>query len=515
MEIFNKLKNEKLLTYLVLGFVCIQPIIELDLYLQSFYDENGILAISTIIRTVGVALIALIAFIQSKNKVKDVVLWIGYGFILAIYILFHFKISPTISVNLPQTYQWIGSFELKYIIFLVIPYLIIWITKGVKITKEQFNTTICFVSLFICLNIFTTNILISSYGSYGGITYLNMFSWFSDVALGYTPVELTSIGFYFTANPISGLLIILFPLVIKSIYEFEKKALPLFTMFIQMLVMFMIGTRVGAFGTLLCLVPVLVTYLFFFFIKRIERFDKIFVSSIVVAIVVCAVILPKSPAYLNSSFDYDDEYGFDDNQRELSNSLAELEKIENLEEYNYQLIFLLENIYIYYLTFPREYYEFYYPYQFDPQFYFDVLELPFEQRNGGRQFQKYFMTRKFAELTNTQKLSGLGYSTMAQGGILIEQDFTRQYYALGSIGVIVTMFPYLIIYLIIAVFALINFKKKSIFNFENAILFMSVSLGLIISYYSGHVMDEPIVAYILAFVFGKLIFNLKVSNIEK
>lgn len=508
MKLINKLKNENLLIYSLMIFVVIQPILELDLYLQDFYNQLGILSFSTIIRVVGVTYLAFLVWLRSDKKIRDAILWGFYGVILIVYVFFHFQYSRGIAVKLPVTYQWIGSFEIKYILFLILPYLLIWSTAKIKLTRNQFNTMILFTSLFICLNIFITNILVSSYGSYGNITYQNIFSWFQGVYNEYTPRELTSIGFYFYANPISGLLIILLPLLVKAMQEEKEKWLYGAAIFIQVLTMFMLGTRVGAYGTIIGLIVPLGVYLFFFLIKQIKKIDVTFVLFTILASVMCILILPYSPAYRNSSFDYEDEWGFSDNERNLQNSLLELSKIENEEDYNYALIHQLQNIYIYYLTFPREYYEYYYPYQYDPKFYFDVLSLPFEQRKGGRQFQQYFMERKFNEMTDSEKLFGLGYSRMSQGGIVLEQDFMRQYYVLGSVGMVVTVFPYLLIFAFLGLTLLIKIKDKRVFNFENSILYMSFSLGIVIAYYSGHILDEPIVSLFLAIVAGRLFYRL-------
>lgn len=512
MKIVNALKKENILLYSLLIFMVIQPILELDVYLQEFYDKLGILALSTIIRILGVVFLAFLAWMRSSNKKRDIILWGIYGLILGAYTVFHIFVSRSVAVNLPSSYQWVGSFELKYILFLIIPFLLIWTTSRVKITKNEFNTIILFVSLFICLNIFITNILVSSYGSYGNITYQNIFTWFTGAYEEYTPRELSSIGFFFYANPISGLLIITLPLLVKAMVEEKKKWLYAGAIFIQTMTMFMLGTRVGAYGTIIGLAVTLVVYLFYFVIRQIKSLDKVFIVFIALMSILSVVILPYSPAYRNSSFDYDDEVSFSDNERNLKESLAALDK--DSEDYNFKLIWELEHTYIFYLTFPKEYYEYYYSYKFDPEFYFDVLSLPFEQRKGGRQFQQYFMDRKFDELTSFQKLSGLGYSRMSQGGIVLEQDFKRQYYVLGSIGMVITVAPYLLLFAYFGLKLLKEIRNPRVFNFENAILFMSFSLGLIIAYYSGHVLDEPIASLFIALVAGRLFRQMRLKNEE-
>jgi hypothetical protein len=368
--------------------------------------------------------------------------------------------------------------------------------------------------MFVCLNILITNVMVSSYGAYGGITYQNLFTWFGNVYEEYKPKELTSIGFFFYANPISGFLIVLFPLLIKAFLEEKNRLLFGIGVVLHMITMFLLGTRVGAYGTIICLGATLFAYLFFVVIRYIDRLDKAFVLFTAILTLVSALILPVSPAYKNAIFGYEDEWGFADNERNLADSLANLDLDPDDVNYKYALIYQIENIWIYYMTFPREYYTYYYSYKFDPEFYLDLLKLPFEKRNGGRVFQQYFMQRKFDELTEPQKLFGLGYSRMSQGGIVLEQDFMRQYYVLGSVGMLLTAAPYLVLFAVFGLTLLLKIKNRRIFNFENAILFMSYSLGLIIAYYSGHILDEPIGAFFIAFAAGKLLWNMRCSHEE-
>lgn len=513
-SIINKLKtDDNIYKYSILIFLCIQPILELDLYLQAFYIKTGLLAFSTIIRIIGLVWLGILALIRSKHIIRDTILWSIYGIILIIYTYFHFIVARGVDILLPPTYVWVKSYEIKYILFLILPYVLLWATSKIYIEKKLINTTVIFISLFICTNIFITNILVSSYGSYGGITYQNIFTWFIGIYDSYTPKELTSMGFYFFSNPLSGSLIVIYPLVVKAYLE-EKTKLSLTAIIIQTLAMFMIGTRVGAYGIIIVLVAMLLVYLFLILIKYQKEICKKFIILLVVLASLSIVILPFSPAYRNASFDYDDELSFDDNERLLAAGLLALKDIKDPDEYHYALIYQLEHIYIYYITFPREYYEYYYSYKFDPEFYFDVLSLPFEQRKGGRQFEKYFINRKYNDLTDEQKLFGLGYSRMSQGGIVLEQDFLNQYYLLGPIGACITVVPYLILFVYLSILLLLRIRKKEYFTFENLMLYMSFSLGLIISYYSGHILDEPIASFYLAFIGGRALFSLKNKEVN-
>lgn len=498
------LRSDIFLKYYLLVFICLQPILELDLYLTRFYSDIHTIAISTIVRILGIVFLAFLCFLKSQKKLLNFILWFVYGLIFVIYVYFHFKYSRSISVKLPASYVWKGSYELKYILFLILPLILCYATSKIKINKHEFNISLAFISFFICINIFITNIILTSYGAYGGITYQNIFTWFSNIYDEYTPRELTSIGFYFAANPLSGLFFMLLPLLLKAVYEEKNKIIFGIVSIIQILVMFMLGTKVAGYGVVIALVATLFIYLFFVFRKYLV-FKRNYVVFLVMLTIVSSIIVPFSPAHVNASFNYENERSFASNERNLLASLNELKKLDEIQ-FKYALIYQLENIYLYYITFPREYYDYYYPYQYDPEFYFDVLSLPFEQRKGGRQFQKYFTQRKFNEMNNTEKMFGLGYSRMSNGGIVLEQDFKRQYYILGPFGMIVTVSYYLFLWIFTAIILIINFFNKHKLNFETATLFLSYSLAMFSAYFSGHILDEPIVSLVLGFVLGRFIY---------
>ena len=95
------------------------------------------------------------------------------------------------------------------------------------------------------------------------------------------------------------------------------------------------------------------------------------------------------------------------------------------------------------------------------------------------------MKRKFAELNSVEKLFGLSFVRFSQGGIVLEQDFKRQFFCLGYLGGILTAVPYLIVFAVLGFWLLFKIRDRNKFCWENLLLFMSYSLGMIIAYSAG------------------------------
>lgn len=493
------MEAKKKLTFLLLLFFIIQPIINLDYLFYDWYKGLGLLAPSTMVNLLGIFLLFVFSWwIFEEDKKKVFISWAIYGVLIVGYFVLHFLTTRSIDVYFPASYQWSSVVEIKYILFLIVPFPLIYAVYKARFTKQEFNTIILFVSAFISIMLVMTNLLVVSYGSYGHITYDNIFSWFNGAYDTYEARELTSIGFYEKANPVGALLFMLLPLVMKVMVE-EKKGYVTLIFAIQLVAMYVIGTRVAAYGTILLPAAVLVLFLFSVLIKKI-KFDLGYCVKLALAVCISLSIYPYTPACKSNEFDYRDEPWVHENERTKDEMLAQLDGLDE-EEYKWALIFLFETQFVYFLTFPREYYEYYYSYKLDPDFWLMIFETPFEQRMNGRQIQQIFSDYKFKDLSTVEKaVGGLGYSRLSNGGIVLEQDFMRQYYALGWAGMALCTFPYLGLILVAVFMALRNFKKR--YSFELVVIGMAACGMLGVGFYSGHVLDEMLPAYFLALVIG-------------
>ena len=104
----------------------------------------------------------------------------------------------------------------------------------------------------------------------------------------------------------------------------------------------------------------------------------------------------------------------------------------------------------------------------------------------------------------------MGFATLSEGQFIIEQDGWRQVYTMGIVGAIIFISPYIMLILFSIINALRRFR--TIVNFSNLMLLLSVIVGLGAAYYSGHVLDEIFTNLYLGFITVTLFLNTIVKR---
>ena len=105
----------------------------------------------------------------------------------------------------------------------------------------------------------------------------------------------------------------------------------------------------------------------------------------------------------------------------------------------------------------------------------------------------------------------MGYGTFMRGSILLERDFAQQYYSYGLIGFILIMCPWFVVAAYLGIKLILSYKHKK-WTYLNVVLMMSICIGLLCSYVSGHTMDELTASLFIALCAGILFKNLKVKH---
>ena len=311
----------------------------------------------------------------------------------------------------------------------------------------------------------------------------------------YKATQLTSKGFFQEANVIGALLFTLLPLLYKVLYEVKRKWPVMILIVIHSLCMMIVGTRVATLGTIAVAVIAFIGYLIILLLKQ-GRLQVVSLAFMAFMIAFCSLVFPYSPAIKHQQENaVQIQSNREDNQviPDLSSGLEGMEG--DSFEYNWALINIVRNN-AWLIGMPA-YYDYIYEIEFVPVFWKHVLEQPFEVRTDGRDLQKLFAEYKWDMLTPKQKLFGTSYSTVSQGGFIIEQDFLRQYYTLGILGAIIFTGPYLVLMAACGVNMLRRFK--SMVTFENGMLLVSVGAGIGAAYYSGHVLDTLLTSFFIAF----------------
>ena len=175
----GKLKN--IMLYLFIGFMITQPIFDIF----WLYSDNLIAIFkfspSTIIRMLIMMLLIITSFIWFKDKKKYKALIIAIV-IYIIYTIFH-------HINSLNFYVPYGNFdnysflkEIFYLIRMIMPLSIIFITYEKKISLKYFRIIVVSVALIFSVTMVLTNFLGIALSSYGAVTHqieATFFAWFS------------------------------------------------------------------------------------------------------------------------------------------------------------------------------------------------------------------------------------------------------------------------------------------------------------------------------------------------
>lgn len=501
----NKVKNINMI--LLIMIIILQPILDtFYLYSDKLIEIIGF-SPATIIRMVLVGICFLLTFLMIKNEKK----WISiilYAIVMGSYLILHQWHCANFTSSIPENVQYSFFSEVFYVIRLVLPLLVIFITYNNKPKDEIFEKVILCLVIMISGSIVITNFFEISLGSYTNeIIKGSMFEWLFNGYGNLSFSDFASKGFFYFANRASTALIFLLPL---SFYYFIRKVTVVKggILVLHMLSMLMLGTKVATIGGLLVIITMLFIYIFFGLIKSDVKINLLVLISIVAMIGVWGYILPKSPAIYreqiasNVSEKEDANTKKEEIEKEVesigndgdSNKTLEEKKIAYIKK-NYERMrinpdFILDS----------------YPYENDPDFWISIFQEPASQRMNYRYIETR-MVERVKEL-NDNKLDdwfGIGYSRVTSI-YNIERDFLLQYYALGYIGVILLIGPMVMIVLMGLVFSLIKFREK--FTMENISLIASGFLALAVSWYSGNSLDSLFISIILAFILGKLMINM-------
>ena len=515
-KIFNK---ENLFT-IVFIIVALHPVIELD-YLIG--DQLAIPRLTTIIDFVILPLLViLIYFFNEKNKKKVGILFGIYIVIFGIYFIIHCKNAYVIqnSIHLTDNFYFSIKDELVYTLTLLIPLVYVYVFHLSNINETILKKITITLSSLTALPIFISNLFIFGKSTYQGYTLDNFLSWFSLPFTRYYhhPRKYATKFFFEEGNTIGILMLMVLPFLYYFFYKEKnktKKTLIGLLILIHSLAMIILSTRLATYCSILIPIAMLVIYILLIILKK-EKIQKLYICFLILVTALSAFIIPYSPAYQNQLIDADD-YVFikgDENQRtEAKDLLKDADKLEKWSKaWRDFYVYMFEDYQFLMNVTPPVYYTSWYSYEYDPEFWVDLIfNYELEERVNGRQIETIFTKYKWDELTTSQKLTGFGYGTFMRGGILIERDFVQQYYSYGPIGVILLMGAWLILLAYCGIKILLGYKKGK-WTYLNIITLMSLSLGYISSYVSGHTFDELTTSLFISLCLGYLLNNLRINE---
>jgi len=534
---FNKIKdkiiNKKIIEKLLLFFMMLQPI--LDLYF--LFDEKIVnlfgFSPSTIIRILFVGIIGILFLFVLRSKKEFWTYFLYIGMVLIYTIIHHFNALNFTNFYDGYDFGYSLVSELFYLIRMLMPLFLIVVSSHYEFDDKYIGKLITILIFLICGSIIITNLLEISTGSYSKqIIGGNIFCWFDENRCYLNYMDLASKGFFNDPNRLSALLVLITPLTIYTLIKnptLKNKTLLL----LNLIGGLMIGTKVSTYGFLILTLLSLGVYLFFTIIKKEIKFKLSTFVFITIIFISNVVILPYSPAINRTYVDQKvhEEYNSDENGQKTENQnnmdkitdkinkeypkkenkkepVTEEEKTKekekkqlliefvgnNYEKYSIHSHFILKS----------------YPYQYDPEFWYDVMKMDIESRTNFRNLEK-LMLERVKEINNNKLDNYFGITFTRMGNIFdLERDFVSHYYTLGIVGLILFVIPYIIVILICLCKMLINFKEC--FNLKNVFYLMGIGISLGAAYFTGNVLDGLIVTLILGVMVGQLInscFNLK------
>ena len=516
------LKKENLFTFVFI-IVALHPIIELD-YLIG--DKLPIPRLTTIIDFLVLPLLVMLAFwLNEKNKKKVGILFGIYAILFGVYFLIHCKNAIIIqgSIHLTDNFYFNIKDEIIYTITLLIPLVYIYVFNLSDIKENILKKVSITLSCVTALPIFISNLFVFGKSTYVGYTIDNFISWFSlpFTRFWHHPRRYATKFFFEEGNTIGILMLMVLPFLYYFFYKEKdkiKKILIGLLILIHSLAMIILSTRLATYCSALVPVAMLCIYILLMLLKK-EKLQIVYVVFLLLVTLMSALIIPYGPAYQNQLIDADD-YVFikgDEKQRtEGKDLLKDANKLEKWSDsWRDFYVYMFEDYQFLMNVTPPIYYTTWYSYEHDPQFWVDLIfDYDLEERVNGRQIETIFTKYKWDELSKPQKLTGFGYGTFMRGGILIERDFVQQYYSYGPVGVVLTMGLWIVLLAYCGIKLLFGYKQGK-WTYLNIITLMSLCLGYISSYVSGHTFDELTTSLFISLCLGYLIKSMRINKDDK
>ena len=288
------------------------------------------------------------------------------------------------------------------------------------------------------------------------------------IGIGYQTYKITKVGtlgFYNSANEISGIISILTPIMFVVCYK-SRRIIPivLFTI-MYLIVILMVGTKTPLL-TLFITSGISVLYLWNYFrIKKQYKYIGLSLGIIIIACIGLLLIIPRTNFYKNIKTHL--------NYLGL-NHVTEVFKDEKLVDH-----FIFSS-------------------------------------------RLKFMKNKaivYRESSTYEKIFGIGYINNNKATKQIEMDYFDIYYSHGIVGFII----YFIVVLYVLYKVLINPNKK---GYENGMKFLSMYLIIFLAFFTGHIITAPAVSLIVVILLLSLekrkkkdllftAYNMDLGGIEK
>lgn len=460
---------------------------------------------------------------------KTFLKFIPYVLALGIYLLVHglhiyeFK-GEIYSAQAPnffvETYYICRTF--------VLPLLLIFTIYYSQMKKQQMLKTLE-IFIFVIVSIMVvTNLLYVAQRNYSEVTTyntLNLFDWFTfDNISKYSYYKLTTKGWFLSGNQMSAVLFMTFPVVVYQAYK-KRDVFHYVMVGMQMLAMFMLGTKVANVGCLLIVAMFVACWLLFKVLKHKEKG----IITLLLITVGFAALFPFSPIGYKIRYGNNTSSSSSDASLMLDGALEiNMEDVEDMsEEQKMYYENLKRDSKIFKKlnpdTMSEEEKEFVNQYMLDYCGYFGIS--PFIISNYNDSEHSVFWAKYMQQTPNNDyrvlktmilkdifekndnpmdKYLGMGYTL---NYIYTEADYSYQYYSYGIVGIALLIAPYFCMLLYIIIQGLRHFKKM--FTLECAMYAIAPVLGLAVAKLSGHVLERQLPLLVIGMVMSIVLIHTR------
>lgn len=489
-------------------FILIQPFLDLYCFYHGRLADVLPFTLPTIIRLLAIFVIFCMFFSQKQNwqKLGQNKWLIAYLVLLVLYSLLHlWHVRHFVSVS-PTDYGYSTASEIFYLIRMTLPLVVLYFTKEITFSKQDLRRVILGLSSLFSFTIVLSNLFCLSLRAYGnGRISANIFMWFTGQNWGYS--HLASKGFFNFSNMVSAVLFALLPLVLYYLFTSFNWQTSLITA-VQALAMIELGTKVGAFGLAGGIIIGLALYLIHHYLFKNAKLNKKAIWTAVLIEAASLAILPFGPAVQRYNYEkylaVRSDHDLSAEKRELAAGLAKYPRGAKREAFLRQ--FIKKNYKAYALN--KKFVFKSYPYQYDPEFWLGIMRENGEERMQNRHLEQAMLDRVEAKNNNRlDKVFGISYTR--QSNIFnLERDFASQIYSLGWIGMLLFLGPYVLILL----YGLYEWsRKKQARTYLISSLLLSTFCMLAAAFSSGNVMDFLTASFILVFIEGNLLVQIKLA----
>ena len=521
-KLINNLTDNKKIITIFIVFLIIQPI--LDIYILFTDDVINIFKFSpaTIIRIIVIMGLFILYVFSDKNR-KHLKYWILYAIIIIVYTIIHLYNCLEMNNFINSAYRVSIISEIFYIIRMMLPLFIAYISFNYKMSFKELSLIITSVILIFCIILIFSHFTKTSLKSYvEGNEKISqtVFDWIFNSDNVTKMEDSLSKGIFRGANQLGNLLAMLLPIMLYITVR-KTNFINCLTTFLQVFSCILIGTRVASLTWIMVFACFILMIIYFSLIKKHFKVSKFIWIYFIIIFLFNGYVLSKSPTWLRKFDDSETikaiqeknntESSMKDINRKISenlisskNALNELEWLKNeildFIEKNYTQ-FGIQKIFIIDI----------YNYHCDPLFWIDIMNSSYDTYNNSRKMQFRIAERIFELNDNVLDIFvGIGFSTTRNGQLYTEKDFYAHYYTLGTVGLIL----FIIIQIILLVIAIIKmfFYWKNKFNLENVVYIMSLIMIYGIALISAHVLDELIVTIFIGFVLGQLLNNIFINK---